>query len=63
MEFQADEIGEYRIVADGAEFNFFVDSYEIQAEFKENLTGKVLWHFVEPDFIEILTDHGKNPAR
>jgi len=53
VEFLADEIGEYRIVADGAEFNFFVDSYEIQAEFRENLTGKVLWHFVEPDFIEI----------
>jgi hypothetical protein len=53
VEFDAEEIGKYRILADGAEFEFFVDSYEINAEFAEKLVGKVTWHVFEPSFIEV----------
>ncbi|MEM2175901.1 MAG: choice-of-anchor U domain-containing protein, partial [Archaeoglobaceae archaeon] len=48
-------LGKYRILVEGFESSFFVDSYQIKAFFDDKkVIGNVSWFFYEPSFVEVI---------
>ena len=48
-------LGEYRVSVGSVEKSFYVDSYEVSADFEGNVVrGKVFWHFFAPKYVEVV---------
>ncbi|MEM4156545.1 MAG: choice-of-anchor U domain-containing protein, partial [Archaeoglobaceae archaeon] len=57
-------LGEYRLMVAGIEKRFFIDSYSINASFKEGkIIGNVSYYFVEPEFVYYKLDSMEGKVR
>ncbi|MEM4279295.1 MAG: right-handed parallel beta-helix repeat-containing protein [Archaeoglobaceae archaeon] len=62
--FVVEEIGEHRVEIGNATKSFLVDSCELNAtRFGEKIVGKVSWHFVKPEFVELRTAVSEGKAK